>query len=154
MMVNNILTTSLKVQLLIFLSLSNSFALGDLTKQEPIEVRIQLGDKTGTLKFFPSTLELETGKLYRMTLINYSPEKHYFSSDVFSQSAFRRKVQVNSADGKPIAEIKGNIREIEVYPGNKVEWWFVPVKAGEIKDLKCTIPGHAAAGMVGAITIK
>ncbi len=54
----------------------------------------------------------------------------------------------------PIAEIKGSIREIEVYPQGTAEWWFVPVKAGTFNDLKCTIAGHAEAGMVGTVTIR
>ena len=45
-------------------------------------------------------------------------------------------------------------RVIEVYPGGTAEWWFVPVKAGEINDLKCTIAGHAEKGMTGKIVIK
>ena len=53
-----------------------------------------------------------------------------------------------------VAEVKGAIREIEVYPKGTVEWWFVPVKTGKLTDLICTIPGHAEAGMKGAIEIK
>ncbi len=129
-------------------------ATGDLTAQQPIELRVQLGDKENALRFSPDTIQLETGKLYRLTLLNLSPQKHYFSSDALSQAIFTRKVQVNGKDGKPIAEVKGQIREIEVYPENSAEWWFVPVKTGEFNDLKCTIPGHGDEGMVGRIIIK
>lgn len=80
--------------------------------------------------------------------------KHYFSSDGMSRAVYTRKVQVNGKNGKPIAEIKGSIREIEVYPQGTAEWWFVPVKAGTFNDLKCTIAGHAEAGMVGKVIIK
>ena len=36
---------------------------------------------------------------------------------------------VQSREGKPttLAEFKGAIREIEVYPGHSAEWWLVPV---------------------------
>jgi uncharacterized cupredoxin-like copper-binding protein len=71
-----------------------------------------------------------------------------------SRAVFTRKVQINGGNGKPIAEVKGSIREIEVYPKGTAEWWFVPVKAGNIEDLKCTIRGHAEAGMVGKIVIR
>jgi uncharacterized cupredoxin-like copper-binding protein len=71
-----------------------------------------------------------------------------------SRSVFTRKAQVLGPDGKTIAEIKGTIREIEVYPNGTAEWWFVPIKTGVLNDLKCTIKGHAEAGMVGTITIK
>ena len=129
-------------------------AAGDLTSQEPLELRVELGDAGGALRFFPSSLALETGKLYRVVFHNPSPQKHYFSSDQFSRAVFTRKVQVNDAAGNATAEIKGAIREIEVYPNGTTEWWLVPVKAGVFSDLACTIEGHAEAGMVGVVTVK
>jgi len=141
--------------LLIFLLIPFSgWGEGDLTKQKPIELTAMLGNKNGALRFFPHTLNLQTGKLYRLILSNPSSVKHYFSSDGMSRAVYTRKVQVNGKNGKPIAEIKGPIREIEVYPQGTAEWWFVPVKAGTFNDLKCTIAGHAEAGMVGKVIIK
>lgn len=127
---------------------------GDLTAQQPFELSVELGNKEDALRFFPELVQLETGKLYRLILLNPSKQKHYFSSEGMSQSVFTRKVQINGKDGKPIAEVKGQIREIEVYPEGVAEWWFVPVKTGVFNDLKCTIPGHADEGMVGKIVIK
>ncbi|PSV47427.1 biphenyl 2,3-dioxygenase [Photobacterium indicum] len=129
-------------------------AAGDMTKQEPIEMKVLLGNDKNAMRFFPDKLEFETGKLYKLILHNEGKEKHYFSSEGLAQAVFTRKTQVVSADGKVIAEIKGTVREIEVYPGGTAEWWFVPVKATEIKGLKCTIKGHAEAGMTGSISIK
>lgn len=131
-----------------------TLAAGDMTQQTPIDIKVQLGDEKNALRFVPEKIELETGKLYRLILSNPSAEKHYFSSEGLSQAVFTRKVQVNGAAGKVMAEVKGVIREIEVYPNAVTEWWFVPVKAGSLGDLKCTIPGHAEAGMVGHISIK
>ena len=127
---------------------------GDLTAQTPTEIKIQLGDANNAMKFSPSNLEFQTGKLYKLVLHNSSGTKHYFSSEGLSRSVFTRKAQVLGSDGKTIAEIKGTIREIEVYPNGTAEWWFVPVKTAVLNDLKCTIKGHAEAGMVGKITIK
>ncbi|MBI5233061.1 MAG: biphenyl 2,3-dioxygenase [Deltaproteobacteria bacterium] len=129
-------------------------AASDLTTQTPVEVRVQLGDKDNSLRFLPENLEFETGKLYKLVLHNPSPEPHYFSSEGLSRSVFTRKAQVLGTDGKTIAEVKGHISEIELYPGATAEWWFVPVKAGRLNDLKCTIKGHAEKGMTGTITIK
>jgi uncharacterized cupredoxin-like copper-binding protein len=140
--------------LLLAFPLASAEAAGDLTQQDPVEIRVELGDKKDALRFFPEALSLEAGKLYRLILVNPSPQKHYFSSEGMAQSVFTRKVQVNGADGKAIAEVKGQIREIEVYPGGTAEWWFVPVKTGSFNDLKCTIPGHEEGGMVGSIHIK
>jgi uncharacterized cupredoxin-like copper-binding protein len=129
-------------------------AEGDLTKQKPIELKVKLGTGKNALSFTPNVIELRTGKLYKLVLVNPSPQAHYFSSEGLAQAVFTRKVQVNGKDGKPIAEVKGQVRELEVYPGGTAEWWFVPVKAGEFSDLKCTMPGHVEGGMTGRIVIK
>jgi uncharacterized cupredoxin-like copper-binding protein len=129
-------------------------AAGDLTRQEPIEVRVSLGDSHDAIRFSPAALEFETGKLYKLVLHNPSAAKHYFSSDGLARSVYTRKAQVLGPDGKRIAEIKGFISEIEVFPGGTAEWWFVPIKTAVLDDLKCTVEGHAEAGMIGRITIR
>lgn len=128
-------------------------AAGDLTRQEPIEIRVQLGSAKGEMLFSPNELGFETGKLYKLVLTNPGPVAHYFTSPTLSGAVFTRKVQINGPDGKAIGEVKGNIAELEVYPGGTVEWWFVPVKAAS-GELSCTIAGHAEHGMVGKVSIK
>ena len=133
---------------------------GDLTKQKPIEMNVQLNGKIGKMHFFsPNILIFKTGKLYKLKIINTSKSKHYFSSSNFSKSIFTRKIQINKND-KKVAEVKGNISEIEVFPNNVVEWWFVPIKTGEFKDLFCKIEDkkagqtHEQMGMRGTIIIE
>ena len=136
-------------------------AAGNLAGQEPIVVTVELG-KRGEHAFVPNKLRFETGKLYKLVLKNPSNDPHYFTSHSFSQMIFTRKVQVTQVrDGKTVnlAEFKGAIREIEVYPGASAEWWFVPVAAGKVTDLRCGISGsdgktHADHGMVGEIVIE
>jgi uncharacterized cupredoxin-like copper-binding protein len=136
-------------------------AAGDLSRQTPIEVKIELG-KPGQHVFTPNKLRFETGKLYKLVLTNPSKDAHYFTSHAFTQLIYTRKVQVTQVrDGKPVtlAEFKGSIREIEVYPGFSAEWWFVPVATGRVTDLQCGIVGsdgktHAAHGMTGEIVIE
>src|SRR6187397_2659343 len=131
-------------------------AAGDLAKQTPIEVTVDLG-KPGQHAFVPNNIKFETGKLYKLILRNPSDDPHYFTSHGFSQLIYTRKVQVvQTRDGKPttLAEFKGAIREIEVYPGQSAEWWFVPVATGRVTDLQCGIRGsdgktHAEHGMTG-----
>lgn len=159
MSLTNVITkiTLLSCVLLLILTALIPFhatAKGDLTKQAPIEIKVVLGDKNNAMMFSPSTIEFETGKLYKLVLENQGPVKHYFSSDGLSQSVLTRKVQVNDGGDKPVAEIKGTIREIEVYPGFQAQWWFVPVKAGTFNDLRCSIKGHTEMGMKGTIIIK
>lgn len=127
---------------------------GDLTSQEPVTVTVRLGDERNRLRFEPSALVFQTGKLYRLVIVNPSPQKHYFSSDGLARAVFTRKVQIERPDGGAMVEVKGVVREIEVYPGAAAQWWFVPVKAGSLNDLRCTIAGHTEAGMVGRITIR
>ena len=134
---------------------------GNLAGQYQIEVVVELG-RPGQHVFVPSQLRFETGKLYKLVLKNPSTEPHYFTSHGFSQLIFTRKVQVvQEREGKPttLAEFKGAIREIEVYPGQTAEWWFVPVATGRVTDLRCGIVDkdgktHADHGMVGKIVIE
>jgi uncharacterized cupredoxin-like copper-binding protein len=140
---------------------TSAHAAGDLSRQTPIEVTVDLG-KPGQHTFEPNKLRFETGKLYKLILRNPSNDPHYFTSHAFSQLIFTRKVQVTQQrEGKTItlAEFKGAIREIEVYPGHAAEWWFVPVATGRVTDLQCGIRGsdgktHADHGMTGEIVIE
>jgi uncharacterized cupredoxin-like copper-binding protein len=134
---------------------------GNLAGQNPIEVVVELG-RPGHHVFVPSQLRFETGKLYKLVLKNPSTDPHYFTSHAFTQLVFTRKVQVvGEREGKAatLAEFKGAIREIEVYPGQTAEWWLVPVATGRVTDLRCGIVGkdgktHADHGMVGEIVIE
>ena len=139
---------------------TDCFAKGDLTRQKPLEVEIFFKGKVGESHFYdPSVLKFETGKLYKLKLINTSDSKHYFSSNKFTNSIFTRKVQIVK-NKKKVAEIKGKINEVEVFPGNTVEWWFVPIKTGEFKDLYCGVKdkktdiSHSEMGMTGTIIIE
>ena len=120
-----------------------AIAAGDLSRQTPIEVTVTLGSP-GKHEFTPKQLKFETGKLYKLILRNDSNDPHYFTSHAFSQMVWTRKVQVTQQrDGKSVtlAEFKGAMREIEVYPGQSAEWWLVPVAAGRATDLRCDIKG-------------
>lgn len=128
-------------------------ASGDLTAQPAIEVNIALGNQENQLRFFPSTLDFETGKLYKLVIHNPSKQKHYFTAEAMSRAVFTRKVQVLDKPGKTIAELKGHVNEIEVYPGGTAEWWFVPVKTLSSSRLYCSIKGHSESGMTGNIII-
>jgi uncharacterized cupredoxin-like copper-binding protein len=129
-------------------------AAGDLTAQQPVEVVVELGNKDNKLRFYPSSLQFETGKLYKLVIKNPSSQKHYFTAEGMSRAVFTRKVQILGKTNKTIAEVRGYVSEIEVYPEGTAEWWFVPVKTLESSRLHCTIKGHTEAGMTGTISIK
>lgn len=138
-----------------------ALAAGDLSRQTPIEITVDLGSP-GKHEFMPKVIKFETGKLYKLTLRNASNDPHYFTSHAFSAMVWTRKAQVTQIrDGKSItlAEFKGPMREIEVYPGHSAEWWLVPVAAGRATDLRCDIKSadgktHADQGMTGEIVIE
>jgi uncharacterized cupredoxin-like copper-binding protein len=153
-----------KKKTFIFIVLITTFVyskdLGDLTKQLPIEMSVNLKGQKGQMHFFePNTLYFKTGKLYKLRIINDSDSKHYFSSSNFAKSIFTRKIQINKNNEK-ISEIKGNIFEVEVFPQNVIEWWFVPIKTGKFDDLQCSVideiskKRHFKMGMTGTIVIN
>lgn len=146
----------IKHSLLALLISTSSLGVADdeTTTSVPIEIRINLSDSNNTLRFFPSHLDLRAGILYKLVLHNPSEQAHYFSSEGLSRSISTKQVLVLNSLGKRISEIKGHIKEIELYPEGTVEWWFVPTNPIVLDDLRCLIKGHARAGMVGTIEIR
>ena len=144
----------------IIFGFSNISYSKDLTKQHPIEKTIYFKGVSGEYHYYePSKLILQAGRLYKLILINNSDSKHYFSSNSFSKSIFTRKVQIASNTSK-IAEVKGIINEVEIWPNQQIEWWFVPIKTGRFKDLLCKVKdkkndlSHHEMGMKGTIIIE
>ena len=147
----------LVILIIFFTNLSFSI---DLTRQTPIEKTVFLKGKIGLNHFYePSELIFYTGKLYKLIIKNVSDSKHYFGSDLFAKSVFTRKIQLTKNTNK-VAEIKGIINEVEVWPNEALEWWFVPIKTGVFLDLKCNVKDketqliHSEMGMKGKIIIK
>ena len=147
-----------------FLILLSNFSFNsqsnDLTRQKEIEKIVLLKGQKGKIHFYdPNELVFKTGKLYKLIIKNESDSKHYFTSILFAKSIFTRKVQV-SLNNKKIAEIKGVINNVEVWPNHQLEWWFVPIKTGVFKDLYCNVKdtktnlSHANMGMIGTIIIN
>jgi uncharacterized cupredoxin-like copper-binding protein len=67
---------------------------------------------------------------------------------------FTRKLEIATESGDLVAEIKvGDVHEIEVGPGQQVEWFIVPIQTGEDIEMVCELEGHKDAGMVGTVTI-
>lgn len=129
-------------------------AAGDLTQQEPRRVSVELSNAAGEKKFSPDKLSFETGTLTILTIHNNSEKSYYFGSNGFADSVYSRKLVVLAPDKKqPLAEIYGPVRRIELYPGQTLEWWFVPVRTGTFDDLMSR-KSEAAAGMKGVIDIQ
>jgi uncharacterized cupredoxin-like copper-binding protein len=119
----------------------------NLSGQTPIEISLNLGTSSNELKFEPNHLEFKVGQKYKLLLSNPSSTKHYFTAKDFADKIWTQKVDAGNV------EIKGAINELELRPGSKAQWVFIPMKAG-IYDLHCSITGHTEAGMVGQIIVS
>lgn len=133
---------------------SVALATGDLSRNNPQEIVIEMGSTAQGMYFSPNHLDLQTGKAYKLVLKNVDKVKHELDAAEFAGKVFTRKVQVVDEHGNMLAEIKGSVREIEVGPGGEVEWFIVPVQTGKNLAMVCALPGHREAGMIGTITIN
>ena len=125
------------------------FALADsvpLAKRSPIIQTVSLGNEAGELIFTPNRLTFKAGSRYQLNLQNNSPTKHYFTAKDFADAIWSQKVDAGNV------EVKGAIHELELRPGSKAEWVFIPLRAGTY-NLRCTVPGHTEAGMEGTLEI-
>jgi uncharacterized cupredoxin-like copper-binding protein len=114
---------------------------------KPIELKVSLGNTANELKFSPDRVQLVAGKKYKLLLSNSSPQKHYFTAREFASNSWTQKVDAGNV------EIKGAIQELELRPNTTAAWVLVPMKPGKYQ-LRCTIPGHTEAGMIGTITVN
>lgn len=128
------------------LAVANTSPSVDFLRQPATEIAVSLGTTANELKFVPDRLEFLAGKRYKLLLNNPSPQKHYFTAKDFADGIWTQKVEAGNV------EIKGAIHELELKPGAKAEWVFVPLKSGNY-SLRCPIPGHTEAGMKGEIAI-
>jgi len=123
-----------------------AIAATNLAKQPTVDVYVAMGNEAGALKFFPSDLQFEPGRRYNLHLNNPSDQKHYFTAKDFADGIWSQKVDAGNV------EIKGAIHELELRANTEAEWVFVPLRSGTYA-LRCTVPGHTEAGMVGTIEV-
>ena len=148
-------TLPIVLAMTVYAATSAAYAGGDLSRADPVEVVIEMGQKDAKhMYFLPDKIALETGKAYKLVFKNSDKIKHEFAAPEFVTKIFTRKVEVLGADGNMISEVKGAINEVEVGPGGTVEWFIVPVQTGKDIPIECAIEGHKEAGMVGTITIN
>jgi uncharacterized cupredoxin-like copper-binding protein len=119
----------------------------DPAHQTAIDVKVELGNAANELRFVPNELTFKAGQRYQLHLSDPSALKHYFTAKDFADTIWTQKVEAGNV------EVKGAIHELELRPGSSAEWVFIPLKAGTY-ELHCSVPGHAEAGMTGALTVE
>ncbi len=97
--------------------------------------------------FTPQALRFQAGKPYKLEIVNVGTAKHYFTAEEFYRSVAFRKAQTSEGEFKA-----PYFKAMEVFPGDQVDLYFVPVIPGTYHSI-CTITGHPEAGMDGHITI-
>ncbi len=137
-------------------------AAGDPAGQKAERVVLTLG-KGGDKKklFHPDRINLEAGRRYTLVIQNPSAEVHEFDSPGLVSAVWSSGVKIFEDFGptaQPVAEVVGTPAEMEVFPGNTVEWTFVTVVAGEY-DMLCDIEDqsgktHTEMGMKGLIVVE
>ena len=116
-------------------------AAADWDNAEVVEIKLD------EMSFTPDNLTFEAGKPYKVELVNVGVVKHEFTAGNFFASVAWRKAE--SAE----SEIKAPFfTEIEVFAGQTVELFFVPMTPGTY-DLVCEIEGHLEAGMHGQVVV-
>ena len=129
-------------------------AEGDLSRANVIDVTIEMGSNADGMYFKPDHFDFVTGQGYKLVMVNVDEIKHELALNEMGERIFTRKIEAADADGNLITEVKGAIHEVEVGPGQTVEWFFVPVQTTEDALITCEIPGHLEAGMKATVTIN
>jgi uncharacterized cupredoxin-like copper-binding protein len=137
-------------------STGSALADGDLSRANVIDVVIEMGSSDdGKMYLKPDSYEFVTGQAYKLVLTNVDEIKHELALNEMVERIFTRKIEASDAEGNLITEIKGSINEVEVGPGQTVEWFIVPVQTtDEPVEITCEIPGHLEAGMRASVMIK
>jgi len=131
------------------------FAEGDLSRANVIDVVIEMGSNDDGMYLKPDTFEFVTGQAYKLVLTNVDEIKHEIALNEIGERIFTRKIEIADEKGDLVAEIKGNIREVEIGAGKVVEWFIVPIQTTEEPiEITCEIPGHMEAGMRASVTIR
>lgn len=131
------------------------YAEGDLSRANVIDVVIEMGTNDDGMYLKPDNYEFVTGQAYKLILTNVDEIKHELALNEMGERIFTRKIEIADAKGELVAEIKGNISEVEVGAGKTVEWFIVPVQTtDEPVEITCEIPGHLEAGMRASVMIK
>jgi uncharacterized cupredoxin-like copper-binding protein len=101
---------------------------------QPGEVNLKAGELYGEVN-------LEAGELYRLVIVNDSGVTHSISAPEFAGT-------VLTSHPATMSIVSGTVMR----PGEKMEWYLMPVTEGTYK-FGCSTAVHAAAGMEATIHV-
>lgn len=123
-----------------------------LAVKETVQL-IELGG--GAYELRPANLLFVAGTPVILTIESQAPnvEKHYYTATEFYKSVAWRKAQTVDAEYKaPYFNAFELLIPTSSADTKSIELYFIPVEPG-VYLVECTIPGHAAGGMDGTITV-
>lgn len=131
-----------------------AYAEGDLSRLNVIEVPVELGSNDNGMFINFAVSDFNTGQAYDLVITNTDDFKHEIALNEFGEVIFTRKLEISDADGNLVAEIKGQIREVEIGASQTVHWFIVPVQSSsEPFEITCELDGHYDSGMHTEITV-
>jgi uncharacterized cupredoxin-like copper-binding protein len=114
------------------------------------DVSIRLVMARGELVVQPGEFNLEAGQLYRFVVVNDTGVNHSLSAPVFAGKVLTTGLMKSpaSSDLTSMRIVSG----IVMRPGERMEWYLMPVTEGTYK-FGCRNAVHAAAGMEATIHV-
>lgn len=116
------------------------------------QLHVELGTAEGDFRVFPEDLKLKVGEKYRLVFVNWSKEyRHVVMAPEFEKAVTTTGIRTYPERDEMRGASFGN--GINVPPGERVEMYFVPNKAGSYK-LFCQDRVHTHAGMEVSIDVR
>ena len=112
------------------LSLSTgAHAEGDLSRADAIETVIEMDHLSEQQMYIePNQFELERVKACKIVRKRTGQQRHELARLEINSRVLMRQIDVVGPDGNILAEVWGDVNEIEVAGGCVVEWLFVPAQ--------------------------
>lgn len=111
------------------------------TNWDTEDVSIRLATGRGNLVIQPGEVNLNAGELYRFVIVNDSGVSHSISAPEFAG-------KVLTSGPTSMSMVSGTVMR----PGERMEWYLMPVTEGTYK-FGCSTAVHAAAGMEATIHV-
>jgi len=131
--------------LLIFLFVNPVLAKGDLAIRSK-KIELKLGSEKSDYEMSKKSINLETGKAYRLEISSMGFKEYEFEAEDFFKNIWIRKIEIEGIEIQV-----PSINEIEFDREGEIEINFVPIRTGKFPF---EIEGLQNKGMVGEFIIE